>query len=292
MERNDKYKIVRYTSESCPEEILTATAAFYTFIFNNASGHFFVHRDTGASLGRRDITELAVFDRSYVPNAVLKRLHAEIYDRNGYSLWHGTEITLKNIQRKLCRDGQLVVLVDAETGTQVHGFSFGRRCTLIEALRTEEWLHPYVYSEIAKDERFQRDEALFIERINTFLKSQKPGVYNYNKVALDTPVYCWNAAGLAPELQGNGYMRDMNDVFFRSIPKEWGGLLFLGEASTKKMGSATKKRGTNLEQFQQVGAEKIMKISEDLYLIGAPVEKFAEGFIRKKEQNSIIQPNL
>lgn len=278
---NDNYKIVHYSSADCTEDILRATAGFYTYIFNNASDHFFVHRETGASLGRLDIPELAGSDSGYIPNTVLNKLHTEIYNAKGYELWHHEDVVLQNIKRKLSRDGQLVLLINVQLNDQIQGFSFGRRCTLIEALRTEEWLNPYVYSDISQKEQFKRDKTLFLKKINGFLATSKTNVYAYNKVSLDTLVYCWNAAGIAPELQGKGYVKSINDVFFRSIPKDWGELLQLGEASDKKVGANAKHRPTNLEQFQKIGAKTIMKMDEDLYLIGAPIEKFVEGFIKK-----------
>lgn len=281
MEKNDGYRIVHYSSRDCPNDVLRATADFYTYIFNNASDHFFVHRGTGAGLGRSDIPELAGSDEGYVPNAVLKGLHAQIYDGKGYGLWHHGEVVLKNIKRKLGRDGQLVVLIN-RSNDQIGGFSFGRRCTLEEALRTEEWIDPYVYSDLSQKERFERDGTLFLKGINDFLDIRKGNGYRYDRADLDTPVYCWNATGIAPELQGKGHMRAINDLFFRSIPKEWGDLLLLGEASDKKAGPDARQRPTNLEQFQRVGgAETIMELDRDLYLIGAPVERFVEGFIKQ-----------
>jgi hypothetical protein len=282
MEKNNGYRIVRYSSRDCPEDVLRATADFYTYIFNNASDHFFVHRETGAALGRSEIPELAGSGDGYVPNTVVNRLHTEIYDGKGYGLWHHGEVVLKNIKRKLGRDGQLVLLINVQRDNQIGGFSFGRRCTLMEALSTEEWLDPYVYSDLPQKERFKREGALFLKGINDFLANHRTNVYRYDKVALDTPVYCWNAAGIAPGLQGKGHVRGINDLFFRSIPKGWGNLLLLGEASDKKVGPDARQRPTNLEQFQRVGgAETIMELDRDLYIIGAPVETFVEGFIKK-----------
>lgn len=281
MEKNDDFKIIRYTSKDCPEKVLRATAYFYIYIFNNASDHFFVHRKTKNYLGRSDIPELQDHDAGYVTNDVLNKLYTEKYKDKGYAFWHEPEQTFENIKRKLSSDGQLVLLINEKLNNRIYGFSFGRKCTAIEALNDEEWIDPYIYSNLSQEERITRDKTHFLEKINDFLAVHKSKAYRYKSIEVDTPVYCWNAAGIAPELQGNGYVRRINDLFFRSIPEEWGNLLQLGEASDKKEGPTYENRPTNLDKFQSIGAEKIMKMGEDLYLIGAPVKSFVQGLIKQ-----------
>jgi hypothetical protein len=121
--------------------------------------------------------------------------------------WHDPEITFEAIRKKLHRKGQVSLLRDSSTQS-LKGFVFGYFSTVAEAFEEEEWEHPHRYSAV-KDPRFYRDPNHFIRKINQAIR-QHPDRFKTEQVLVaESPVYVFNAWGLAPECRNKGVISQM-----------------------------------------------------------------------------------
>lgn len=285
-EHTARYELRTYFSEDITAEIIAETSAIYRYVFNNSSNHFFINQQTEAVLSKADIPELWVYGKQYVPNEVIDDLYAQKYRSLGYEYWHDPAITTRKIHEKLQRDGLLVLA--RELGTDaVKGFAFGWKAPLIEVLTSEEWVHPYAYSKLKDDHRFERDINEVLGAINDCLTRHKlfvPYLLNLprGKMELTTPIYCWNALGVTPDLWGNGHVHAINQTFLRAIPTEYAEtLLQIVEGTSKVEGN---RKLSNLEMFTRKGdAKKVAQLGSHTWLVLAPLKSFIDGFSKPAE---------